>query len=139
MEETGRDIVRFLQAVQAARHNMHAVRNHYVRRELTVHWGQNAFGPTWTDGTLELGLGVTGADGRNYELDVRLRLPGVAWIVEGEISVEQETDQGWAYPTLRELPTRRSDGWENAVADLAAAVLDLTTFADLIPVRGTGP
>ena len=135
MLDSNADIARFLTGVLRTRDRLHDVYNHYVRRRNKVHWGTNVTGPIWAEsGYIEYGLMVTGSDGKNYELSARLRWPGDKWIIEAEAAMEEEDDAGnWSYPTLRDLPKKESDDWEQALEDFSQAVASLKSFGDLIP------
>ena len=137
MSDSGPDIARFLTGVLRTRDTLHGVYNHYVRRGNKVHWGRNATGPIWAEfGYFEYGLMVTGSDGKNYELSARLRWPGEKWIAEAEAAIEEEDAAGnWFYPTLRDLPKKESENWEQALSDFSQAVASLKSFDDLIPTE----
>ena len=128
------NVVAFLEGVQAVRQELHAVWNHYTRRGLKVS-NYPGCGPLWAlDGYLDLGIVVTGADARNYELSARLRWSGGEWVVQADASLEQETERGdWIYPVLRELPERRASDWPSALGHWRAAVAGLAGFDDVIP------
>ncbi len=137
MDEASRNVVAFLEGVQAARRGLHAVWQHYARRGLAVSSQALGFGPVWAEGYLDLGLMVTGADGRNYDLSARLRWSGGEWVIQADASLEQVSDRGdWEYPVLRALPEWRAADWRAALEHLRAAVAALAGFDDLVP---TGP
>ena len=137
MDEASRNVVAFLEGVQAARQELHAVWNHYTRRGLKVSSHAFRFGPIWApDGYLDLGMMVTGADGRNYELSARLRWSGGEWVVQADARLEPESEAGdLSYPVLRNLPEQRAAHWPTALGHLRAAVAGLAGFDDLIPAQ----
>jgi len=134
VDEASRQVVAFLEGVHGVRQELHAVWNHYTRRGLKVS-NYPGRGPAWAlDGYLDFGFMVTGADGRNYELSARLRWTGGEWVVQADVSLEQENERGdWAYSVLRELPERRASDWATALSDWRAAVAGLAGFDNLIP------
>jgi len=134
VDEASRNVVAFLEGVQAVRQELYAVWNHYTRRGLKVSYHPN-FGPVWAlDGYLDLGITVAGTDGRNYQLSARLRWSGGEWVAQADASLEQESERGdWSYPVMSELPERRASDWPSALAYWRAAVAGLAGFDDLIP------
>ena len=134
MDEASRNVVAFLEGVQGVEQELHAVWNHYTRRGLKVS-NYPTCGPIWAlAGYFDLGIIVTGADGRNYELSARLRWSGGDWVVQAHASLEQESERGeGTYPELRKLPERRAADWPSALSHWRTAVAGLAGFDDLIP------
>lgn len=133
MDEASQNVVAFLNCVLDVRDKCSGVWNHYTRRGLKVS-NYPTFGPIWYPGGFSFGIMVTGADGRNYELSSTLRWAEGAWVVQADVSLEQETERGdWVYPTLREMPERRTSDWPTALGFWRTAVVGLTQFDDLIP------
>ncbi len=99
-----------------------------------------AAGRSGLDGYFDLGVTVTGVDGRNYELSARLRWSRDEWVVQADASQQQEDERvNWCYPVLRELPERRAPDWPTALEHWRAAVADLAGFDDLIPAVERAP
>lgn len=135
MDEASRNVVAFLEGVQSVREELHAVWNHYTRRGLKIS-NYPGCGPTWAlAGYFDLGIMVTGSDGRNYDLSARLRWSSGEWVMQSDISLEQEDERGYPYySTLRELPEQRTSDWRAALDQWRAAIAALRSFDDLIPV-----
>jgi hypothetical protein len=136
VDEASRNVVAFLEGVQSVREELHSVWNHYTRRGLKIS-NYPGCGPTWAlAGYFDLGIMVIGGDGRNYDLFARLRWSSGEWVVQADISLEQETEQGdCTYPLLRELPEQRTSNWQAALDHWRAAIAALSSFEDLIPVK----
>ena len=134
MDEASRNVVAFLEGVQSVREELHAVWNHYTRRGLSIS-NYPGCGPTWALAEyLDLGIMVTGTDGRNYDLSARLRWSIGEWVVQADISLEQESQRcDCTYPVLRELPEQRTSDWKVALDHWRAAIAGLMSFDDLIP------
>jgi hypothetical protein len=137
VDEASRNVVAFLEGVQAARQGLRAVWNHYTRQGLRSSSHALRFGPAWAlAGCLDFGITVTGADGRDYGLSARLRWSGGEWVVQADASLEQEGEDGdLGYPVLRKLPEYRAADWPAALAHLRAVIAALVGFDDLIPAQ----
>lgn len=134
MDEASRTIVAFLEGIEEARRELHRVWSHYARRGLKVSSRCISFGPMWADGGLLLGVWVTGGDNKGYDLCVRLRWSEGEWIIQADVSREDEAPGGELFsPVLSALPEQRADDMRTCLRYLKAAVFELTRFDGIIP------
>jgi hypothetical protein len=128
------NVIAFLEGVEAVRQELHVVWNHYTRRGLKVSSYSTTYGPIWVLDGFDLGIMVSGREGRNYELSARLRWSSGEWLVQADASLEEEDERGGSYyPVLRAWPERRASDWPSALMHWRAAVAGLAGFDDLIP------
>jgi hypothetical protein len=80
-----------------------------------------------------LGVRVTGSDGKHHDLDARQRWSEGVWVTYADASREDEEDGGFFYPVLRESPVYRATDLAGCLANLRAALADLTRCDHLIP------
>ncbi|MDY7232651.1 hypothetical protein [Hyalangium rubrum] len=141
MDGPSQSVATFLTALQDARTQLTTHRNAFARHGLRVETYFVLGGRPFTvlenetqrvfSGTISLGLLVTGANRREYQLGVDLMWDEQQWTLQTEAWVEAETE-GMNF--LRGLPERTADTLPQCLEHLRAAIEDLSTFADLVPV-----
>jgi hypothetical protein len=147
VDDPGRHAAALLEALQDAMQRLGQVHAHYVRlgtaparpfltlsgRPFSVHEDGSA---RRFHGSIALGLHVTGADGREYELAVDVLWDAERWTITTEAWVE--ADAG-GQDLLRRLPERSATELRVCIEQLAAAVGDLEGFDDLVPRKSPLP
>jgi hypothetical protein len=141
MDAPSQHVATFLGAIQDAMQRLGEVHGHYLRRgtrpdrpflslsgcPFRIHEGESTL---QHHGSVVIGLGIKGTDGKEYELSVNVLWDADRWTITTEAWVEAAYD---SQDILRQLPERTASDLGKCLEQLAAAVSDLVTFEDLIP------
>lgn len=145
MDASSSSVAAFLESLQDAMKELGNISHHYLRRgtqpgrpflvlsgrPFAIHRGDSL---RQFHGSVGLGLMVTGADGKDYELGVDVLWDLDCWTLTTEAWVETK-DGG--QKMLRKLPERTATDLSACSELLAMAIKDLRTFEDLVPGSGS--
>lgn len=143
MDGPSQNVVSFLGTLQDAMGRLGNVWGHYLRRgarparpfltlsgsPFTIH--EDGIIRQFA-GCVVLGIPVTGSDSREYELTVEILWHDRCWTITTEAWVE--ADEGGQH-LLRQLTERSATDLHTCSAHIIAAVDDLMSFEDLVPVK----
>jgi hypothetical protein len=141
MDEAGRNTTAFLESLQDAMRRLGEVWNHYQCRGTRPHrpylmLSDRPFrvheesAVREFDGSVAIGLGVRGTDGKDYQLAIDVLWDSERWTLMTQAWVD--SDDG-GQELLRELPERVASDTETCKRHLTEAVSDLLRFQDLVP------